>query len=192
MKLILGSSSAPRKKLLQEWGFAFEVNAPDVDEKSIRHEDPHELVKLIAEAKAEEVAQRSESDAIIIASDSVTVVGGEIREKPESAEQAYAWIEEMASGVPVRQVTSVAVLRNSDKEIRVDTAEGTVTFNQLQKEAIDQFVESGDVFNFAGAYAIEHKPFEGHVASIEGEYETIVGLPKQLTLSFLKELGYDF
>ncbi|KAK9216704.1 hypothetical protein WN944_008714 [Citrus x changshan-huyou] len=52
VKIILGSSSMPRRKILAEMGYEFSVMAADIDEKSIRKEKPEDLVMAIAEAKA--------------------------------------------------------------------------------------------------------------------------------------------
>jgi len=192
MKLILGSSSKPRAELLHEWGFGdFEIVKPDINEKSVRDDDPENLVVMIAEAKADAVMPHVSDDSFVITSDSIAVVGGEIREKPDSKEEAYRWIRELSSGVPLDQVTSVSITRAKDSKRLSAASRGTVVFDPLPDDGIAQFVESGDVFHFAGAYVIEDEPFFSHIQRIEGEYETIVGLPKKLTLAFLKELGYS-
>ncbi|ONM26897.1 Maf-like protein CV_0124 [Zea mays] len=50
-KLILGSSSVARKHILEEMGLEFQVMTADIDEKSIRRENPDDLVMVLAEAK---------------------------------------------------------------------------------------------------------------------------------------------
>uniref|UniRef100_K7MNV8 Maf-like protein n=1 Tax=Glycine max TaxID=3847 RepID=K7MNV8_SOYBN len=57
-KIILGSSSVARRKILSEMGYLFTIMTADIDEKSIRKETPEDLVMALAEAKAEAILQR--------------------------------------------------------------------------------------------------------------------------------------
>ncbi|MCH91503.1 maf-like protein [Trifolium medium] len=50
-KIILGSSSIARRKILSEMGYEFTLMTADIDEKSIRKDTPEELVTALAEAK---------------------------------------------------------------------------------------------------------------------------------------------
>ncbi|KAF4357276.1 hypothetical protein F8388_002784 [Cannabis sativa] len=60
-KIILGSSSVARRKILAEMGYDFTIMTADIDEKSIRKEIPEELVVALAEAKAEAIISKLES-----------------------------------------------------------------------------------------------------------------------------------
>ncbi|KAK0577344.1 hypothetical protein LWI29_031630 [Acer saccharum] len=57
-KIILGSSSMPRRKILTEMGYEFTVMSADIDEKAIRKEKPEDLVLAIAEAKADAIVSK--------------------------------------------------------------------------------------------------------------------------------------
>ncbi|XP_059637949.1 uncharacterized protein LOC132279905 isoform X1 [Cornus florida] len=57
-KIILGSSSVARRKILAEMGYEFTLMTADIDEKSIRTEKPEELVMAIAEAKADAIISK--------------------------------------------------------------------------------------------------------------------------------------
>ena len=142
MKLILGSSSQPRQQALKDMGYEFEIIKPEIDEQSIRDQDPRQLVLKLAHAKADDVIKRVKGGAIII-TDTRT------RERKEGA------------------------------------AEASVVFNPIPKDKVKDFVESGAVFNHAGAYAIQKEPFASHIKEVRGEVETIIGLPKSLTQEFL-------
>ena len=95
-KIILGSSSVARRKILSEMGYLFTIMTADIDEKSIRKETPEDLVMALAEAKAEAILQRLPVDdylkeaepTLLITSDQVVVYEGVIREKPTSKEEA--------------------------------------------------------------------------------------------------------
>ncbi|KAH7567260.1 hypothetical protein ACOSP7_010938 [Xanthoceras sorbifolium] len=57
-KIILGSSSMPRRKILAEMGYEFTVMSADIDEKCIRKEKPEDLVIALAEAKADAIVSK--------------------------------------------------------------------------------------------------------------------------------------
>ncbi|XP_054799277.1 uncharacterized protein LOC129303785 isoform X2 [Prosopis cineraria] len=57
-KIILGSSSIARRKILAEMGYRFTTMTADIDEKSIRKETPEELVMALAEAKADAIISK--------------------------------------------------------------------------------------------------------------------------------------
>ncbi|ESR48239.1 Maf-like protein [Citrus sinensis] len=106
VKIILGSSSMPRRKILAEMGYEFSVMAADIDEKSIRKEKPEDLVMAIAEAKAEAILNRlpigdyikEAEPTILITGDQVVVYEGVIREKPSSREEARRFIKDYSGG----------------------------------------------------------------------------------------------
>ncbi|XP_065847404.1 uncharacterized protein [Euphorbia lathyris] len=65
VKIILGSSSIARRKILAEMGYEFTVTSADIDEKCIRKEKPEELVMALAEAKSVNCMSASQANAII-------------------------------------------------------------------------------------------------------------------------------
>ena len=118
------------------------------------------------------------------------VVNGEIREKPENKEQASIWLKEMSESVPSSHFSSVVVTNTKTNKRVYGVEESSVIFSNLPEQEVLEFIESGEVFKYAGAYAIEHEPFKSHVKEITGEMESIIGLPKELTEKLLKEVGY--
>ena len=188
MKIILGSSSPQRQKILKDLGYEFEVIKPELDESSVRDADPRELVLKLGRAKADDVIRRITEEALVITGDSITVVNGEIREKPKDKEQAYEWIEEMAQGVPQVQVSSVVITNSRTGERKEGVAETSVVFGAMSRDEAKEFVESGIVFSHSGGYAIQKEPFWSHVKAIDGELETIIGMPKTMLLDFLTKI----
>ncbi|KAM5564899.1 hypothetical protein ABKV19_019109 [Rosa sericea] len=82
-KIILGSSSNARRKILAEMGYEFTLMTADIDEKSIRKEKPEELVMVLAQAKADAIISKiqtthsKEKDAeptIVIAADTAEAI----------------------------------------------------------------------------------------------------------------------
>ncbi|XP_025798517.1 maf-like protein DDB_G0281937 isoform X2 [Panicum hallii] len=115
-KIILGSSSPARREILADMGYEFIVMSADIDEKAIRKDKPDELVKALAEAKAEAIKLKlhddcgpgSDQTTLLITSDQVMVSKGVIRERPRSAEEAREFIkgERFSFLVIVRYVMS--------------------------------------------------------------------------------------
>ncbi|CAN4083268.1 unnamed protein product [Withania somnifera] len=101
-KIILGSSSMARRKILADMGYEFTVMSADIDEKSIRKNNAEELVVALAEAKADAIMSRlkridhKEEDThptLLVTADTVAVYQGIIREKPSSKEEARHFIK---------------------------------------------------------------------------------------------------
>ena len=80
MKIILGSQSAGRKKVLEGMGYEFETMSADIDERAIRLEDPVKLTLALAVAKSEALLPKIKNDegVILITSDQVVVCNGKI------------------------------------------------------------------------------------------------------------------
>lgn len=183
MDIILGSSSPSRKAVLESMGFEFTTISPYIDERAIRRDNPRELVTAIAQAKMDAVLEKVEGEAIVICSDQVMVVDGKVREKPESKEEAYAFISTYSTKPQV--ATSATVVCNSINGKRVcEVVEVVVTFDPIPEENIHEFVESEQALNYAGGLAAEHSLFRPFV-HVDGEWEALMGLPKEKTLEMI-------
>lgn len=186
MKIILGSGSPSRKAVLTGMGFVFTVVSPDIDEKAIRKDDPRELVEAIAQAKMDAVLKFVQGDAIVITSDQVIVVDGEVREKPRTKEEAYEFLSTFFT--KPQTATSCTVVCNTATGKRVfDIDEVTVTMDPVPDEYVKNFVESGEAMKYAGGLAAEHPSFL-HYVHFDGEMESLIGLPKQKTLEMIKRV----
>ena len=91
MKIILGSASARRQKILRDMGYEFEIKQADIDEKAIRDPDPTKLTLALANAKADALIPKLGEDTLLITSDLVVWFQNKIIEKPESKEEAYTF-----------------------------------------------------------------------------------------------------
>ena len=85
--LVLASTSPYRRTLLEKLGIPFECAAPDVDETPQPGESPRHLVTRLAKEKAQSLAARYPAH-LIIGSDQVCVLDGEITGKPHTEENA--------------------------------------------------------------------------------------------------------
>src|SRR5665213_2520746 len=109
MKLILGSSSPFRKKILEEAGIDFEVITPEIDEKKIRSLNHEHTPVVLSYAKAQSVAQKIKEPAIILGCDQVVICNEKILEKPENGDQIREWYK-MYPHHPVHFVNGFTVL----------------------------------------------------------------------------------
>jgi septum formation protein len=187
MKLVLGSQSQGRKSVLEKMGYDFEIVVADIDEKLIRDSDPKKLTLKIANAKADEVIKKVDDSSIIITSDSVVVANGNIIEKPVDENEAREHLKDISNNVAQKLVSAVVLVNTSTNKRFDGVSEATVVFNKIPQENIDKFIVSGDVFKVAGSFAVEHPFFKPFIKEINGEIETITGLPKELTQKLLQK-----
>ncbi|XP_038905435.1 7-methyl-GTP pyrophosphatase isoform X6 [Benincasa hispida] len=193
-KIILGSSSVARRKILSEMGYEFTIMSADIDEKAIRKERPEELVVALAEAKAEAILGRLSIDdfmkdaepTLLITSDQVVIYEGVIREKPASKEEARQFMKDFSGG-HAATLGSVFVtnLKTGFRKGEWDRVE--IFFDEIPDEVIDKLVEEGSVLNVAGGLIIEHPLILPHVKEVVGTTDSVMGLPKALTEKLLKE-----
>ncbi|XP_022132602.1 maf-like protein DDB_G0281937 isoform X2 [Momordica charantia] len=194
-KIILGSSSVARRKILSEMGYEFTIMTADIDEKAIRKEKPEELVVALAEAKADAIIsnlhkihthEKEAEPTILIAADTVVIYEGVIREKPDSKEEARQFMKDYSGG-HAATLGSVLVtnLKTGFRKGEWDQVE--IYFHEIPDEVIDKLVEEGIVLNVAGGLIIEHPLIIPYVKEVVGTTDSVMGLPKALTEKLLKE-----
>lgn len=104
--LLLASTSPFRKALLEKFGYPFETASPNTDEQALDNESAEQLVVRLAEQKARACAV-SHPEHLIIGSDQVCVINGEIIGKPHTIENACRQLAN-ASGQVVTFYTGFA------------------------------------------------------------------------------------
>ncbi|KAL3514644.1 hypothetical protein ACH5RR_027361 [Cinchona calisaya] len=194
-KVILGSSSIARKKILADMGYQFTTMAADIDEKGIRKEKPEELVMALAEAKAEAIIpklpiEEYKADAeptLLITCDQVVVYEGNIREKPSSKDEARHYIEGYSGGYAAT-VSSVVVTNLKSGIRRGDWDKVEIHFQEIPEQVIDSLIQEGNVLNVAGALIIENPLILPYVKEVVGATDSVMGLPKALTERLIKEV----
>lgn len=188
MKLILASASARRAQILRDAGLPFQIISSAIDEAPMEGESPQDLVRRLAEQKAQLVAARAIGPAIIIGADTVVVFNGRILGKPRSAEEARAMLGQL-SGRTHAVITGIALIRLPDEATRQELETTQVTFAPLSDEEISTYVATGEPFDKAGAYAIQGRGGR-HITRIDGGYFNVVGLPLGKLYRLLRELGW--
>lgn len=182
---ILASKSPRRRELFGRLVPEFTVITDDSEEVWLPDEKPEIAVKRLAKEKAENVAAKTDRDALILAADTVVVLDGKILGKPKDEAEAYAMLSTL-SGNTHQVFTGMAVFdRQSGK--CVTASECTkVRFCTLNEETIRCYIASGEPMDKAGAYGIQDLGAL-FVEGIEGDYFNVVGLPLCRLGKLLKE-----
>ena len=186
-KIILASSSPYRRELLAKLHIEFTWQSPDIDERANPGESPEQLVARLAEEKARAIA-RDNDNALIIASDQVAVLNGQILGKPGDHANAVKQLS-AASGQSVRFLTSLALLNSSNNRIQVEVVPFAVHFRQLTASEIENYLQKEQPYNCAGSFkseALGIALFE----RLEGDDpNTLIGLPLIRLIRMLKNEG---
>jgi septum formation protein len=181
MRIILGSASASRQQILKDMGFEFEVLTADIDEKAIRDSDPLQLTLKIAHAKADALMEKAGPDALLITSDQVGAIGDDILEKPVSNEEAkQLYLKYQAQ--PRLAINGVVVTNTTTGERQEFTETATVYFKPMTEANIDKVFQSMDPTKYAGGYSVEHPAMKPYIDRIEGNINTVMGLPSKTSV----------
>jgi septum formation protein len=183
--LILASSSPRRSEILTAVGWPFETHPAGVDETRLPGEPAEEFVSRLAREKAETVA-RGRLFGLVLGADTTVVVDGEILEKPRDAEDARRMLR-LLGGRWHEVLTGVALVRAETGRAAVGVERTRVRFAETNEEEVGWHVETGDVLDKAGAYAIQGRAAL-FIEAIEGDYWNVVGLPVRLVYELARGL----
>jgi septum formation protein len=173
MRIILASGSPRRIELLGQFNIEFEVVPSKINEVTRIHETPEQIVMGLALEKANVVAAEH-PDAVVIASDTIvfknTVLG-----KPGSRFEAKKMLQALNGNVH-EVYTGIALVQGSNNMRVVDFEKTTVTFNDLTEEQIENYLNTDEPLDKAGAYGIQGIGAL-LVKKIDGDYFNVMGLP---------------
>jgi septum formation protein len=175
-KLILASSSARRKELLEAVGWPYEAIVAGIDESVKPNEAPSAYVQRLARTKAEVVASRLH-EGLVLGADTTVVVDNEILGQPQDDDDAHRMLN-LLNGKWHEVLTGVAALRIGG-ETRVAYETTRVRFAEMSEREIDWYIATGEARGKAGAYGIQGAAGL-FIEEIEGDYFNIVGLPIRL------------
>jgi septum formation protein len=190
-RLVLASASPRRADLLRSAGIPFDLGEPPgVDESPPSGASPEEVARGVAVRKARRGAERHPGRVVLAADTVVSVrdvaLGDDLLGKPRDAEEAVRTLLRL-SGRAHRVATGVAVASPSGRVVSGFEV-ATVRFRPLDEGEVRRYVATGEPLDKAGAYAIQGgaAPF---VERLEGEVDTVVGLPVALLRRLLREAG---
>ncbi len=183
---ILASKSPRRQYLLKQAGLEFLVVPSQLDENKMAKNAPEEYAIKLAEAKAEDVAQKY-PESWVIGADTIVVIGDAILGKPRSKDDARNMLLRL-SGQTHQVYTGFAVCCKAEKRLFSQVVKTDVLFKELSDEEIQWYIHTPEPFDKAGAYAIQGMG-TFLVRSIHGSYTNVVGLPVCEVIEFLIKEG---
>lgn len=200
-RVVLGSASTGRRKVLRSAGIDPLVSVSGVDEDAVieqlgRDADPAEVVTALAAAKADAVGRTLDAevaaDCVVIGCDSMLYVNGELRGKPGTAEQARRQWNSMA-GKSGQLFTGHCVIRMLDGAAtltRTAAAVTTVRFGTPTDDELEAYIATGEPLGVAGAFTIDGLG-GWFLDGIDGDPTNVVGLGLALTRGLLESVGVE-
>ncbi|MFT9495098.1 Maf family protein [Anaerosolibacter sp.] len=173
-KLILASGSPRRAEILKNFNIPFEVIPSTIEEKVHEGETPEQIVMALALEKAHDISNSRCKGDIIVAADTV-VVKGDVLGKPQSYDEAYNMLAKLQDDVH-EVITGLAVIQAGSLRKIVTFEKTTVKFKPLTDAKIRRYIDTGEVWDKAGSYAIQGIG-SAIVEWIAGDYFNVVGLP---------------
>jgi len=191
MRIILASGSPRRLQLLEQAGIECEVIVSDVDEDIGGDIPAQQQVEELAKRKAQAVRPQTESDAIIIAADTLVSLDGQVLSKPTCGADAFAMLRAL-QGRKHTVYTGVCIIKISDDadELHSFVEAADVYFRPLSSYDIGGYIATGETDDKAGAYGAQGRGAV-LVERIEGDFFTVMGLPISKLCAMLAEMGVD-
>lgn len=192
--LILASTSRYRRELLDRLGLPYQAVPPACDEDALKRafplsgdDAPRRLAEHLAAAKAASIAC-ARPDAVVIGSDQLAEMNGEILGKPGSLDGAAAMLRRL-SGRSHRLITAVCLATPAGCIAWTDIA--VLTMRQLDDAAIHRVVAADHPVDCAGAYKLERRGISLFSAIAAADHSAITGLPLLRLTSELAALGFQ-
>ena len=193
LKIILASNSKVRKKILDENSVQSEVFPSNVDEDSAKESmlkenlAPEQISKNLAELKANKVSLKY-IDKMVLGADSVIDLGGKLISKPNNREEAFDILKRL-NGKKHDLVSSVCISKNGAMVWNY-SEKATLSMKEFSDEDLQKYLSkiSDEVLYAYNVYQIEG---EGRnlFTSIEGDEDTIMGLPVKKIKEYLSTLS---
>ena len=189
MKLILASTSPFRKAILDKLDIVFDTESPETDETALDNETPQQLVERLSIAKAKAIADKNEN-ALVIGSDQISVINGEITGKPHTHENAVKQLQ-AASGKTITFYTGLCLYNSQTNQYQSEVVPFNVVFRDLSDEKIENYLIKEQPYNCAGSFKSEalgivlFEKFDGE------DPNTLMGLPLIRLVKMLEQEGFS-
>ena len=197
-RVVLGSASPGRRKVLRQAGIEPLIVVSGVDEDAIVSRlgdvSPGAVTTALATAKAEWVANGLDpsvaADCVVIGCDSMLYCDGELRGKPTSPDEAKRQWQTMA-GRAGDLHTGHCVIRLRDNEIVHQRAESLVTavhFAALTAHELDAYIASGEPLKVAGGFTLDGLG-GWFIDAVDGDPSSVIGISLPLTRRLFEGAG---
>ena len=188
VRLVLGSGSATRRRLLEAAGLPFAVIVPKLDERAIEaaapRADPGELAATLARAKALAVSIEAPG-ALAIGADQTLSLDGRVLHKSLTREAALRTLAALSGRT--HRLTSAFALARGGRIVAEDADSAELTMRRLDEAALALYLDiaSPAVLGSVGVYQWEG--LGAHLFErVAGEHSTILGLPMLKLLAALR------
>ena len=187
-ELILASSSAHRIELMERLRIPFRSQPPDIDESIMDNETPAALVKRLALGKALKVAE-NHPGALVIGSDEVAALKGQILNKPEDHADAVRQLR-MMSGQVVDFLTGVCLVNSGTGHRQFDMVTVQVRFRELTDAGIHRYLDWDKPYDCAGSFRSEAAGITLVDRISSDDNTALLGLPLISLQGMLRNEGY--
>lgn len=171
--IVLASGSPRRKELFEKLGIPFEIITSDVEETTVIANSMEEYVQEVALLKGRSVAKK-EKNKTIISADTIVAFQNKLLHKPKTVEEATSHLQTLSNNCHSVLTAVAIILPDGAEETFVE--ETKVYFKKLPEQLIKAYVNTDDPYDKAGGYGIQTDGML-FVERIEGDYNTVVGLP---------------
>jgi len=183
LPLLLASSSVYRRDLLARLRLPFSCSSPDIDESHRPGESAIELVKRLSLEKARALSA-SHPNHLIIGSDQVAVLDGQIIGKPHTHDKARQQLMN-ASGNSVSFLTGLCLLNSHTGLHQTDCISFTVHMRTLSTEQIERYLLAEQPYDCAGSFKAEGLGVSLFQRTEGDDATSLVGLPLIRLVSML-------
>ncbi len=185
--LILASQSPRRKEIISYFKIPFTQVSPTFEEDEVKPTpDPIEFAHYLSRMKGLSVQERYPNE-LILSADTIVFLNGEYFAKPKDRKEAASFLKTF-SGKTQQVITSLTLL--SPRGVHQDFGKTDVTFNKLNDDQINAFLDTHVWKDKAGGYAIQGSS-SLLIKSIQGCYFNVVGFPVNAFERLLKLEGID-
>ncbi|MFC3798342.1 Maf family protein [Cohnella sp. GCM10012308] len=187
--LVLASTSPRRQQLIGLLGLPVEIMPSHADEDTPEGWSPARIVEALSHRKASTVLDRASQTpgAIVVGSDTIVVLDGDVLGKPKDREDAVSMLTRLA-GRGHEVYTGLCCIEAASGRAVVSHSVTRVFMRALSEDQIGRYVDSGEPMDKAGAYGIQEIGAM-LVERIEGDFFTVVGLPVSMLAAQLGEFG---
>ena len=142
------------------------------------------LMKRLESSRSEAKGSDGQQQTVLVTTDQIVLFNNEIREKPESVDEALAFLHSYNNSA-VSTVSAVVVthLPSGVQESSVDVS--TVYWSSIPEDTVERVVARGKIMSSAGGFRIEDPELNPLIQRLEGSVDSVMGMPLDLTESLV-------
>lgn len=188
-RLILASTSPRRKELVKKITKDFMVIPSNYEEVMDMSKSPEELVKELSKGKALDVAATNKG--IILGVDTFVIFDTTYIGKPKSREEAKRVLQQLRGNMH-SIITGFTIVDTNSQKVFSDTENTNLYFTHFSDKEIEEYLDTKEYMDKAGAYAIQEIP-KNWIEKVEGGLDSAIGLPvEKIKKTLIEQFGFTF